>query len=456
MQQPAPPPASPISSRVFRSAGGFSLAYAMHWPACPSLSDIRAAHTSHSLKPQEDTEKAEGGNGPARDGEAKIMPSGDTLARVRALTVDPGAPPGTSGFQDRDGELVTTTRAADDNLFAIDDEASTSPAVGITISPWLKSPPQPGATMPTLESCHPGCSPTRVRLARGAAPTWICRNPEPLQTVRKVNIRKRGSTPYQMKLPGMSVRAKVRDGSVVAIQHVPPALSHTLVRDPPLPVLAAASSRLHSSLNPAALSYVLQPRVIVGSRGRPGCAGVRPPPLPAARSDEALREWARTHRVGPFHVPRLRQGAALAHHRAHMQWTAAPNATPRPTPVAMAVPLSTLVQGRTRVLLRSQPHTPCVVVSASTPAVAQEPGEDATPSEAETGTALGASRSWDELLEDLLDATAEFRRALAAGSPILGSWQRDPAHAGDSEPAHGLNWAVWEQRVLLPAVQLRK
>lgn len=85
---------------------------------------------------------------------------GDAPARARASTVDSGAPLGTPGLLNCYGEPVTTIRAADDDLLVIDDEAFTSPAVGIATSLWLKSPPQPGATMPTLESCHPECSPT--------------------------------------------------------------------------------------------------------------------------------------------------------------------------------------------------------------------------------------------------------------------------------------------------------
>lgn len=70
MLQIAPPPVPAISSGEPISAAGVTLGYAMHWLACPGLSDVRAAHISHSLEPQENMD-SQVRNTPVRDGEVE-------------------------------------------------------------------------------------------------------------------------------------------------------------------------------------------------------------------------------------------------------------------------------------------------------------------------------------------------------------------------------------------------
>ncbi|PCH41706.1 hypothetical protein WOLCODRAFT_143714 [Wolfiporia cocos MD-104 SS10] len=143
--------------------------------------------------------------------------------------------------------LDITTAALADHLFTLDGGA---PVVLIVKATWERLTPVPGSRTPVADACHPGCGPRLIRPTKGAALTWECFVPEQTQTIRKVNIRKRGSTPFHMRLPGMPVRVKVRDGMLVAPQSCAPksctqhlAPQHAYAQCP--------------TLNPHARTYVL-------------------------------------------------------------------------------------------------------------------------------------------------------------------------------------------------------
>ncbi|CCL99009.1 uncharacterized protein FIBRA_01017 [Fibroporia radiculosa] len=294
------------------------------------------------------------------------------------------------GLQDLTG-LVT--KASSESLF----EEESVPSVVISRPACLNTSPVPGCTMPIPDACHPGCGPRLVQLARGAAPTWECFNPELEYTVRRINIRKRGTTPFQMKLPGMLKRLKVRDGCIVPSQ--PEGTPNPLSK---------------SMRNPTAEPHDLA----LGNYMRH--AGVS-----ASQSAEILRNWLRPHRSGWSGAtvcggsPRFRLGFVHPRILQHRTTAHLPVSTPLTgLDIGSQVPDPLLISQRSfaRIPLISELAGEALTARADSAASCSWEGSVVLTSMSSPClvTAIGVppSNSWDEIVQDLVCAATEYRQWL--------------------------------------------
>ncbi|KAI0959171.1 hypothetical protein AcW1_004076 [Taiwanofungus camphoratus] len=116
--------------------------------------------------------------------------------------------------------LEITTK---DSPVALFQGGNMAPMVSVVWASCKVSSSWPGCNMPISVPCHSGCGPKRSEwnTAEEAIANWHCFNPEQPQTSRKFVIRKRGTTPLQVKLPGMPARLRVRDSYLVVPDPLP-------------------------------------------------------------------------------------------------------------------------------------------------------------------------------------------------------------------------------------------